>query len=141
VKIALLAVGKLKEPAFRALADDYIGRIRRYVPVEEREIKNDAALAQASARYEQRIACEVHGRSMSSSQFAAALERWGRAGKGEVCFLIGGAEGIPPALSKAAQLQLSLSPMTLPHRLARVVLYEQIYRAFSILRGEPYARE
>lgn len=141
VKIIVLAVGKLKEPAYRAMADEYLGRIRRYVPVEERELKNDAALVGASDRHPWLVACEVAGKAISSTDFARELERWGSEGKGDVCFVIGGAEGIPRAVSRAARVQLSLSSFTLPHRLARVLLYEQIYRGFSILRGEPYARE
>lgn len=141
MKIVLLAVGKLKEPAYRALADEYLGRIRRYAPVEERELRNDAALLGAGEKHPLLVACEVAGKAMSSTDFARALERWGSEGKGEVCFVIGGAEGIPHELSRAARVQLSLSKFTLPHRLARVLLYEQIYRGFTILRGEPYARE
>ncbi|HEX5100948.1 MAG TPA: 23S rRNA (pseudouridine(1915)-N(3))-methyltransferase RlmH, partial [Polyangiaceae bacterium] len=74
-------------------------------------------------------------------ELAARLERWGRRGKGDVAFVLGGAEGIPKALLDGAHARLSLSSLTLPHRLARVLLFEQIYRAFTILRGEPYARE
>ncbi len=69
------------------------------------------------------------------------MERWTSRGKGSVAFVIGGAEGIPSELSKKADARLSLSRLTLPHRLARVVLLEQLYRSLSILRGEPYARE
>ena len=141
MKIVILAVGKLKEPAYRSLADEYLGRIRRYVSVEERELKNDAAFSGASSKYPLLVACEVQGQAMSSPQFSRALESWGSEGKGEFCFLIGGAEGIPKAVSQLARVKLSLSQFTLPHRLARVLLYEQIYRGFSILRGEPYARE
>ena len=84
------------------------------------------------------IAMEIGGREMDSVTFARQLERWGSTGKGVVAFLIGGAEGIPAAISKDARERMSMGRMTLPHRIARVVLVEQIYRATSILRGEPY---
>ena len=77
---------------------------------------------------------------MTSREFRKA-EGWGSRGKGDVAFVIGAADGIPEALVQASHARLSLSTLTLPHRLARVVLFEQLYRAFTILRGEPYARE
>ncbi|HEY4106535.1 MAG TPA: 23S rRNA (pseudouridine(1915)-N(3))-methyltransferase RlmH, partial [Polyangiaceae bacterium] len=77
----------------------------------------------------------------TSSEFSVRLERWGSRGKGVVAFVIGGAEGIPRDLSARADLRLSLSSFTMPHRLARVVLLEQLYRAMTLQRGEPYARE
>lgn len=141
MKITVLAVGKLKEPAYRALADEYWGRIKRYVKVEERELKSDADFSKALSNAGTIVACEVKGKGLTSEQFAAQLQRWGSVGKGEVCFLIGGAEGVPKDVSDRASYKLSLSTMTLPHRLARVLLLEQIYRGFSILKGEPYARE
>jgi 23S rRNA (pseudouridine1915-N3)-methyltransferase len=72
---------------------------------------------------------------------AKRVERWSSRGKGIVAFVIGGADGIPADLLSRADARLSLSTLTLPHRLARVVLAEQLYRAMTILRGEPYARE
>lgn len=136
-----MAAGRLKEPPVRAVADDYAGRIARYVRFEEREARDDAALARLVPPGALLVALEVWGEQHSSEEFARLLEAWGRRGKGEIAFLIGGAEGLPPALSERAEHHLSLSRMTLPHRLARVVLLEQVYRALSIARGEPYARE
>jgi 23S rRNA (pseudouridine1915-N3)-methyltransferase len=141
VRISVVAVGKLKEQAYRALADDYLGRVRRYVRIDELEVKSAAELARALPSDSLTVALEVSGERLTSEGFARRLEQWGSRGKGSVAFLIGGAEGIPPELSRAADQKLSLSSMTLPHRLARVVLLEQLYRGFSILRGEPYARE
>jgi 23S rRNA (pseudouridine1915-N3)-methyltransferase len=141
MKITVLAVGKLKEPAYRALADEYLNRIKRYARIEERELKDDAGFAKALPQQMLIVACEVKGKAVTSEQFAAQLQRWGSVGKGDVCFLIGGAEGIPKDVSDTASYKLSLSTLTLPHRLARVLLLEQIYRGFSILKGEPYARE
>ncbi len=141
VRVFVIAVGRLKDKNLRALVDDYVARIRRYVRCDEIEVKTDAAIAQAVPPESTLVALEVHGDSVSSSELAERLERWGSRGKGDITFLIGGAEGIPEQLSKQAQVRLSLSRLTLPHRLARLFLFEQIYRALSILRGEPYARE
>lgn len=141
MKITVVAAGKLKDKALRALCDDYLARIRRYVTtieVETRDEKDLAARVPPGARL---VALEVGGKRFSSEEFAARLAAWGSTGKGDVAFVIGAAEGIPSELSARADEHLSLSTMTLPHRLARVVLLEQIYRGFSILRGEPYARE
>ena len=141
MKFSVIAVGKLKEPATRALADDYLARVRRWVRVDEVEVKDDAALARALPNDALVVALEVGGERLSSEGCSKKREQWGSRGKGNVAVVIGGAEGIPPELSRAAEVRLSLSSMTLPHRLARVLLLEQIYRGLSITRGEPYARE
>lgn len=141
MRLAVVAVGKLKEPATRALADDYLGRIRRWIRIDEVEVKDDVALARAVPAEHLVVALEVDGERLTSEAFSKKLELWGSQGKGNVAFLIGGAEGIPAELSRQARVRLSLSSMTLPHRLARVVLLEQIYRGLSIAKGEPYARE
>lgn len=141
MKLSLVCAGKLKEPAFRVLADDYLGRIGRYVRIDEVETRDAAGLARAVPSGATLVALEVWGAALSSEVFSQRLERWGSTGKGDICFVIGAADGIPRELSERAQAHLSLSKMTLPHRLARVVLLEQIYRGLSILRGEPYARE
>lgn len=141
MKLSVVAQGKLKEPAYRALADDYLGRIRRYVRVDEIEVKDGDALERVAPAESLRVALEVSGKAHTSEGFARELERWGRHGKGDVAFFIGGAEGLPRELSRTASERISLSSFTLPHRLARIVLLEQLYRALTILRGEPYARE
>jgi 23S rRNA (pseudouridine1915-N3)-methyltransferase len=141
VKLAVVAVGKIREREVRAVADDYKKRIQRYVRCDEIEVATDAALERALPRDATVVALDPGGDALTSTAFAKKLEGWGRRGKGDVAFVIGGAEGIPDTLLRSAQARLSLSSLTLPHRLARVVLFEQIYRAFTILRGEPYARE
>ena len=141
MRLFVVASGKLKDRALRAVADDYLGRIRKYVRCDEVETRDAEALARSLPKESFVVALEVSGDALSSERFARRLESWASRGKGEIAFVIGGAEGIPPALSAAADQKLSLSTMTLPHRLARIVLYEQIYRALTILRGEPYARE
>lgn len=141
MRVTLLAVGKLKDRALRSIADDYLTRIRRYLRCDELELKDAQALARSVPEGAFAVALEVNGEPLSSDAFARRLEAWGSRGKGEIAFLIGGAEGIPKDTSERADARLSLSSMTLPHRLARIVLFEQIYRACTILRGEPYARE
>jgi len=141
VKLRLACAGKIREKALREVADDYLGRIARFVRVEEIETKDELGLARVVPEGARLVALEVWGEGLSSEAFARKLESWGSTGKGEVCFVLGAADGIPRDLSQRAHFHLSLSTMTLPHRLARVVLLEQIYRGLSILRGEPYARE
>lgn len=145
MKLHVVSVGKLKDAGSRALAADYAQRIGRYAPLREVEIK-DAGEAEVAARFQKAlpgrgrvVALEVEGRAYSSQDLADYFERCNQGAVSDLSFVIGGAYGLPHALSKAADLQLSLSRMTLPHRLARVLLLEQIYRAFTILRGEPYS--
>lgn len=141
MKLVVVAVGKLRSPELRSVADDYFTRIRRYTGCEERELKGPGDLAKSIPKEAFVVALEVSGNAMTSEVFAARLEQWSSRNKGVVVFLIGGAEGIPKDVSARADTRLSLSTMTLPHRLARIVLAEQLYRALTILRGEPYARE
>lgn len=141
MRLAVVAVGKLKERAYRELADDYLGRIRRWVRCDELEVRSGEALGSAPPADALTVALEVGGERVTSEELSRRLEQWGSRGKGVVAFLIGGAEGIPKDVSARANVRLSLSSLTLPHRLARVVLLEQLYRALSIQRGEPYARE
>jgi 23S rRNA (pseudouridine1915-N3)-methyltransferase len=144
VRITVAAVGKVKDRPLREAIDEYLGRVRRYVAIDEIEIADGppervrAAFEKAS-REATAVALEVTGQSLTSEAFARLIERLGARGKGHITFLIGGADGLPPDLSAAAHVRLSLSPLTFPHRLARLVLVEQIYRACTILRGEPYA--
>lgn len=149
MQLVIAAVGRVREPPLRALLDDYYGRIRRYAKLQEHELRDDKgvapeplfekAVASAGERAEL-VALEVTGKPLSSTDFAVKLGRLLDEARVPV-FLLGGAEGLPEGLSRKARWQLSLSTMTMPHKLARIVLAEQVYRAFTILRGEPYARE
>lgn len=139
--LTVVATGRLREAALRSLADDYLARIRRYHRCQEIEVSEARDLARAVPPQARMVALDPGGELVTSPEFAARLERWLSTGKGQVAFLLGGAEGILPELLLRVDSRLSLSRLTMPHRLARVVLYEQIYRAFTILRGEPYARE
>jgi 23S rRNA (pseudouridine1915-N3)-methyltransferase len=138
MKIVVLAVGKLRDRHVAALCDDYLARARRHLPVEVVEPEDDAALARRWPTGGEVIALEPGGVSWTTEELAQQIERRMTHGTRTLTFVIGGADGIPAALVKRAQLRLSLSAMTLPHRLARLVLCEQIYRALTIIRGEPY---
>jgi 23S rRNA (pseudouridine1915-N3)-methyltransferase len=144
VRIRIIAVGKAKDRDLRSLLGDYYARIGRYAKLEEVEIK-DGDEAQVSDRLARSIpdrsrvvALEVDGRRLCSHELARWIGRAENESVQTVVFLLGGAYGLPQALSKRADLRLSMSAMTFPHRLARLVLSEQIYRAFTILRNEPY---
>lgn len=141
MRIVVLAVGKIKESGLAEMCDHYGKLIGRHCPIEVKELKNDAALRKALLPGDTVVALEVNGAAYTSTVFAKQIQGWVEGGGSRLVFLIGGAEGLPSDVSAAAQRQISLSKMTLPHRLARVILLEQIYRGFSIWRGEPYARE
>src|SRR5688572_2214479 len=138
MRLVVVAVGRVKDRPLRDALDDYLGRLRRYVPCDEIELA-DAPAQKLSLAFEKAtsgattVALEEGGRSLSSEAFARELERRGSLGKGVVAFLIGGADGLPAAVSTSATDRLSLSPLTFPHRLARLVLVEQLYRAMTIL--------
>ena len=150
MEIRVLAVGKLK-PALREAADDYLRRLRRYADVTEIEIREAGtaptaaeARRQEGARLRERLPARCHlvaldreGRGWSSEDLAAHLDRWRLAGR-LVTLVIGGSHGLEPAFVAGADQRWSLGPITLPHQLARVIVAEQLYRAWTILRGEPY---
>jgi 23S rRNA (pseudouridine1915-N3)-methyltransferase len=144
LRIAIVAVGRVKERGLRELLDDYLRRIRRHVPcdeVEVREGKQEAArIAGAIPAGALVVALEAGGEALDSAGFARRLARWGSTGKGVVAMLVGGADGLPAQVVAAAHARASLSSLTFAHRIARVVLVEQIYRATTIWRGEPYHR-
>lgn len=144
MRIVVVAVGRVKDRALRAALDDYFGRVRRYVACDEIELPDGPAekLAPSFAKATQEattIALEIDGKALGSEPFARGIERASARNKGIVAFLIGGADGLPKAVSAGAHERWSLSALTFPHRLARLVLIEQIYRSMTILRGEPYA--
>ena len=138
MKIVVLAVGKLRDKHVAALCDDYLSRARRYVGVEVVEVDDDAALQRKWPAQGETVALDVAGEAWTTERFAAHLGDRMLHGARTITFAIGGADGLPPALVARATLRLSLSALTLPHRMARLVLVEQIYRALTIIRGEPY---
>lgn len=150
MQLTLLAVGRLR-PEFRAAADDYLARLGHYCRAAEIEVREagKAGSAAESRRIEgtrlrdklpsggQVIALDRTARPWSSEQLAEKLERWQLSAR-PVALLIGGSEGLDPELLDRATERWSLGPMTLPHELARVVVLEQLYRGFTILRREKY---
>jgi 23S rRNA (pseudouridine1915-N3)-methyltransferase len=133
--------GKDKLAAVTALTNEFVQRILRYSPTETRELANEEALLKdlgTSKVKPMLILLDPRGKEMSSEDFAKFLERQQQLGTQQLWFAVGGADGFTEKAHDAAQLMLSLGRMTLPHELARVVLLEQIYRAFTILKGHPY---
>ena len=140
MKILVRAVGKMRDRRLEALCDEYLDRARRHVPVEVGEVETDEALTGKLPHGTEIVALEPGGESWTTQAFTDHLGERMLRGTKAIAFLIGGADGLAPATVGKAHRRLSLSALTLPHRLARVVLCEQIYRAISRLRGEPYDR-
>ena len=140
MKLVVLAVGKMRDKHLAAICDGYLGRARRHLPVDVIEVEDDAALARRIPAGAEVVALEPDGQAWTTAGFTAFLEKRMLHGTRAVAFLIGGADGLPRAVVAGAALRLSLTPLTLPHRLARVILCEQIYRALSVIRDEPYGR-
>lgn len=153
VRIQIVAVGKLRQVFWRAAAVEYLGRVQHYAAVEVVETRDclgrgrSAAetLAEETRRIMRCLRPEAlvvllarNGRQYSSEQLAKVLAREMDAGRRLWQFVVGGPAGIAESLINRADLRLSLSAMTLPHDMARVVLLEQLYRVFTILRGQKY---
>jgi 23S rRNA (pseudouridine1915-N3)-methyltransferase len=150
VELVILVVGRLR-PAMREAADDYLRRLRRYTGIREVEVREasreptipaqrDAEAARLAERMpagSRLVALAREGQGWSSAELARRMDEWRLAAR-PVTFVLGGSHGLAPALLQQAELRWSLGPLTLPHELARVVVVEQLYRAFTILRGEPY---
>jgi 23S rRNA (pseudouridine1915-N3)-methyltransferase len=140
LKLVVLAVGRLKEAYFTAAEAEYVGRLEHHARVEVREVKDDAALLAALPARARLVALDARGELLSSEEIAkkivGAAEQHG--GGAPLAFAIGGAEGLGDAVRARAERLLAFGRITLPHRLARIVLLEQLYRAYAILRGEPY---
>lgn len=134
MKIFLYYIGKARDPHANAMAAEYIKRSTRFAKCEMREIdprRFDPFAKHAGAA---KILLDPAGRPLDSAGFVRLL------GERDLVFVIGGADGLPAEWRAKADLLLSLSAMTMPHELARVVLAEQIYRALTTLRGHPYPR-
>jgi 23S rRNA (pseudouridine1915-N3)-methyltransferase len=142
VKLILAAVGKLKEPYLVAAAEEYVKRLRPMCTLVVHEVKDDAALLAAIPANAHLYAFDERGEMITSTQLAdliAAEQAHG--GGAPVAFAIGGADGHTDALRKRATKLLAFGRMTIAHRLVRILVLEQIYRSFKILRGEPYHRD
>jgi 23S rRNA (pseudouridine1915-N3)-methyltransferase len=157
MKVILLVVGKTTDRRMAALIDDYAGRVGHYLPFELRvipELRNTRALspAQQKEREGELILGELSpgdhvalldegGREFRSVEFAAHLDRRQNAGARRMVFVIGGPYGFSPAVYERAAERVSLSRMTFSHQMVRLFFVEQLYRAMTILRGEPYHHE
>jgi len=154
IRLTLIFVGRSIDRYLREGCQVYEERIRRYadlnpVPVPEERVRSkgkiEYILQQEGRRIREKlppgaftVALDERGKQLPSEAFARSLEMWGSSGSGEIAFILGGPYGLEESVKTEADCRLSLSSMTLPHGLARMLLWEQIYRAFTLLRGEPY---
>lgn len=155
MKITFIVVGTLKASYLKDAVSDYFKRISRYVRVDVVEVREAAGSAKTPKKDCMRdeaerilrkvspgdavVVCADVGREFTSKGFASFVEGQMTAGCKTLVFIVGGPYGLDPGVVAAADTVLSLSRMTLPHDLARLVLFEQVYRAFTIVRGEPYS--
>lgn len=152
MRLVVAVVGKARNPALGEAIRDYEKRAARYWPLDVHEVREERAAGISVDKVRERegqrladkvparahtVACELGGRFFDSAQFAEFLLT-AREQDRDLAFLIGGAFGLGSELSAGSSVKLSLAPWTLPHEIARLVLAEQIYRAGTIVRGEPY---
>jgi 23S rRNA (pseudouridine1915-N3)-methyltransferase len=155
MRLRLIWVGKTKNEHVRALVDDYLQRLGRFVRCEVSELRESASVDERGVIEEEskRIAGALGGggtltvlldveggRAWSSPELAGQVERWQLDGRKEIAFVIGGHLGVAPELKAKADVRWSLSRLTLTHEMARVVLVEQLYRAYTIMHGLPYQK-
>ena len=157
MKIDIICVGKIKEEYFRGGVAEYLKRLKRYATVSIIEVADEPTPDGASAAIEEqikakegekilariapsayKIALAIDGKGLSSEDFAQRLEALGVNGVSHIQFIIGGSLGLSESVLNAADIRLSFSAMTFPHQLMRVILLEQIYRAYRIINHEPY---
>jgi len=150
MKFRFIWIGKTKDRDWKALQDEYLKRLSHFVRCEIIEIRDSAphdTKEMEGKRFlnllnPKNFVCllDVSGRQMSSNDLAREIEKWQLRGTKEVTFLIGGADGVSAEIGEFADFRLSLSFMTFTHDMARVILLEQLYRAFSIINGFPYQK-
>ncbi|WP_350343632.1 23S rRNA (pseudouridine(1915)-N(3))-methyltransferase RlmH [Proteinivorax tanatarense] len=157
MKIDIITVGKLKEKYFVEAVKEYQKRLSAFCKLNIIEVPDKAAPQQSSQKEQEEIknnegekiltkinpqsyviALEIKGEMLSSEKLAKKLDQLAVTGSSYITFIIGGSLGLSQQVLKKAQLKLSFSPMTFPHQLMRVILLEQVYRAFKINKGEPY---
>jgi len=139
VKVFLYYIGKPRGAEANRIAADFFERIAHYAPCEMREVRPDRFDPWERHPSARKILLDPAGREMDSRQFTSLVEKAEMEGR-DLLFLVGGADGLSPEWSARADLLLSLSRMTFPHEMARAMIAEQIYRAFTTLRGHPYPR-
>lgn len=152
MRVIVAVVGKPKDPSLAGAIAEYEKRAARYWPLEVVEVREESGRGASPAMVKQReserlrkrigesaraVVCDPGGRSFDSTQFASWLQSERESGR-DLALVIGGAHGLSDELRDAARMRLSLAPWTLPHEIARLVLAEQLYRAGTIVRGEPY---
>jgi 23S rRNA (pseudouridine1915-N3)-methyltransferase len=142
MRILLLMLGKTRRPEMRAAFEDYVKRISHQTPIEAVEVRDEAAALKRldSDRAATTVLLDADGKTFSSEALAKWLGEHRDRGTRQIIFLCGDANGFPNELRRRAQSKLSLSAMTFSHELARVMLAEQLYRAFAILSGSSYPR-
>ena len=157
MKITIIAVGKIKEKFYRDAIDEYAKRLSKYCKFEVIEVADEKTPDKCSETEEQLIlskeadkimkhirpemyvyALAIKGKKLDSVAFANDINQLGLSGKSSIAFIIGGSLGLHDSILKRSDKQLSFSDMTFPHQLMRVILTEQIYRAFRIINKEPY---
>ena len=152
MKLIVAVVGRPRDPALAAAIHEFEGRAARYWPLEIHEVRGEPAKSVPTDLVRERegerlarvlpapayvVACDSRGTSKTSEEFSAWLQAERERGR-DVAFVIGGAFGLSAAVRARARTQLAMAPWTLPHELARLVLAEQLYRAGTIVRREPY---
>ncbi len=150
MKLRFLWIGKTKDKNWKALQDDYLGRLSHFVKCEIVEIKESAPHEGPDIEGERIVTAlnprtfavllDVKGETVSSPALAKKIEHWQNRGLKEVTFIIGGANGVSPRVAETADISLSLSFLTFTHEMARAVVLEQLYRAYTIIKGFPYQK-
>ena len=154
LRVSIIAVGRLTERYWTDAANEYLKRLERYAQVSVTEVNDQGARTDSESRLalkseasllRQRIEkdaytimCDIRGQQLTSEGLAALLEGLQTTGVSRIDLVIGGSWGLDGGLKEEADMLLSLGPLTLPHNLARVVVLEQLYRSFRIIKGEPY---
>lgn len=157
MRITVIAVGKIKEKYCRDAVAEYMKRLSKYCRAEIIEVEDEKTPDRAGEAQEEQIkkkeaerilryvkpeahviTLEIQGRRMDSAGFADAVEKLATYGKSHIQFIIGGSLGLHKSVSACADEKISFSDMTFPHQLMRVILLEQVYRAYRIINGEPY---
>ena len=139
MKLRVVWVGKTKNPQLAQLCEEYAGRIKHFLPLEIAEARKDR-LDSALDPSDRVVLLDAKGKPWTSDQFAAFLQQHMASDSRRLTFVIGDFDGAPASVKKRADVLWSLSPMTFTHDLSRVLLLEQIYRAFAIIHKLPYAK-
>jgi len=147
MKFRLIWVGKTRNKNYKALQDEYLQRLSHFVNCEVIEVKDGGGSVEEGQRILHKLnqssfVCllDVKGQQFSSHQLAGEVEKWQNRGLKEVVLIIGGADGVSPQVAAKADYGISLSFLTFTHEMARVVMLEQLYRAYTIIKGYPYQK-